>query len=248
MVARDLSEEEHPDPHPPSRYSLDRAWWWDGEQWQPIEGGSDGPEGEPEASPPPPRPERRLGPLIGFGAIFLALALIALGSALWPSLSSRQHPQGARTATPTAHASATPSAHPTARPSPSVTPSQGQAGQRYVQVVVTGSQRMTPQIDAVNQACGGQTDLNKCRSSLVGLQSAARDFRQALSSTPAPACLQPVDVELRQGLDLFDQGTSASIAGIDANDPQRLVDGMNLVGQANDHLGKAGTRAKASSC
>lgn len=117
-----------------------------------------------------------------------------------------------------------------------------------MQVVVTGAQRMGPEIDAVNQTCSSQSDLAGCRTSLVGLQSATRDFRQALASAPAPACLQPVDTELRQGLDLFDAGTSASIAGIDAQDPQRLVDGMQLVQQANGHLGQASTRAQSANC
>jgi hypothetical protein len=113
---------------------------------------------------------------------------------------------------------------------------------------VTGAQRITPPIDAVDATCSGEVDPGRCRASLVGLQGATRDFRQALSGTPAPSCLKPVDTQLRQGLDLFDQGTSTSIAAIDAHDAQRLVDGMRLVQSANDHLGQASALAQSAQC
>lgn len=233
----------------PSRYSADGKWWWDGEQWHAVETGPE-PVGP---APPPPRPGRAwpLGPLAIAGLI-VVLALVALVTALGPLL--QPDAGGHRTAqtTPTPTHRATPTSKPTPRAtprrSPSPSPSPRVSDGAYVATVVADANGMQKQIDAVDSACTGRAGLASCRPALVALQTSARGFRSDLDARPAPPCLRAMDGELRIGLGLFDQGSGVAIAGIDGQDPNQVVSGMQLIQQANAHLGRAVSQAQSASC
>jgi hypothetical protein len=107
---------------------------------------------------------------------------------------------------------------------------------------------MGGQIDAVNQHCGSPSSLPACRAALVALQGTVHDFEHDLGTVTAPSCLQPGDIELRQGLSLLDQGIASAIVGIDQGDPGRISSGMQVIQQAGVHLNNATGHAQSASC
>jgi hypothetical protein len=250
--------EEESSKQPPSRYSADGNWWWDGEQWQSMEGRADG-SMEPA---PPYEPLGEGRPLLPLGVLAIGLALaasVALVSVVAsmagarlpfeaPWASHSPAPRGTPTPSPTVSPTRSPSPRASVRPSPSPSPDQAAQAARYVQTVVNDAQRMNGQIDAVNHGCDTQSSLSTCRGALVALQGSVHDFEHDLSGLTAPVCLQSTDGQLRAGLALFDQGIGSAIGGIDRSDPSQVSSGMQTIQQAGDHLNQATAHAQSASC
>jgi hypothetical protein len=95
----------------PRQYSPDGKWWWDGQQWQPVEPGP--------AQPPqqPPRSKRRRWPWFAAGAVVLVVLFSVCIAAIANSSGGQQ--KAASTATPAAQAATakTATAAPAAAPS-----------------------------------------------------------------------------------------------------------------------------------
>jgi hypothetical protein len=234
-----------------SRYSADGKWWWDGEQWVPMDS-KPGPMEEFKASYEPSVRRRWLFPFWVLAAGLIITAVLALIAAT-ASLAGLQLPFGGKGVShvthpsPTVHARPSPSLAPSPRPTPSPSSGQSQAT-RYIQLVSNDAQRMNGQIDAVNRVCANQSNLPACRAALVGLQNAVHDFERDLAATEPPKCLQSTDGELRQGLGLFDQGVGTAISGIDQGQPNRTTSGIQSIQQGNDHLNRASSLAQSASC
>jgi hypothetical protein len=258
---------------PPSRYSGDGRWWWDGEQWQPVEGIApverDVALVTVDTSTPARGTEagrRSLGRSL-LVAGMVTLALIALATAVWPpGVSSpisylnqgavrRDAPRPAASATPTA--SAAPKARATPRPtatpahatSPrgSATPAVSPA-QRYRSAVAVGGRELTVSIDGAGTACAPPANLATCRMALQSLQDQVATYRGQLDGAHGPACMSAPDAQLRQALGLLDQGAAQAATGIDRSSPDQILGGSHLIQQAAQQMGSARQQVDTAAC
>lgn len=242
---------------PPSRYSEDGRWWWDGEQWQPVEGAppvergvalvavetKDAGREEKEEDERP----RSLGASLVVAGLVTA-SLFALATAIWPPGTISPLPylnQGSvRREITTAPAVPTSPA-----PTPTATATATVSGaQRYRDAVAQGGKALSTQIDAAGTDCAPPANLGSCRGALVSLRQQVATYRSELDAAHAPACMSAADGQVRHALDLLDGGASQAVTGIDDATADQIMAGSRLVQQASQQMSAARRQVDAAQC
>jgi hypothetical protein len=251
---------------PPSRYSADGRWWWDGEQWQPVERSHLPVPVEPPRRArreprwrwrPPrvrvrlPRPSRAQLVAAALLGAAMALAMVlpppaALLRLRPPALPSVRLPLPTATPTPRPAATPRPTATPTRTPKPTPTPTDRSA--RYRHAAADGAARVGARIDAVDQGCTAPANLAVCRAALVALHAEVATANTQLNEAGTPSCLGPADVALRRALTAIDGAGQGTIAGIDAGDPGPIVTGVQAVDGGRAALAAAVQQAQTAAC
>lgn len=222
---------------PPTRYSADGRWWWDGEQWKAV-----------DTSPPPPEDDGTYPSLRAAGSgrqrlvvtTVLAIVVILVVLALWLVGTHFALPSSP----PTPTTVSTPATTPRATPSAAATQA---AVTRYRRAVASGMNTIGIRADAVDRDCAAPADLATCRSALVALGKANGDLRGSLAS-PAPACLAPAAARLRAAIGAMDRAESTAVAGIDQGQPAAIEGGLTAVGTSRQQMLTASGQVSASAC
>ncbi|HEX4212509.1 MAG TPA: hypothetical protein VIA06_04165 [Candidatus Dormibacteraeota bacterium] len=221
---------------PPTRYSADGRWWWDGEQWKAVD--TTPPAAEDDGTYPSLRSAGSARQRLVVTTV-LAVLVILIVLALWLVGTHLALPSSRATPTPI------PTSTPTPRPTPSAAAVQA-AVARYRRAVTAGTNAVTGRAQTVDRDCAVPADLATCRSALVALGKADVRFRSSL--TPAPDCLAGADTRLRAAIGAMDRAESTAVAGIDQGQPATIEGGLAAVGTGRQQLVASSGQVDAASC
>lgn len=220
------------------RYSADGKWWWDGEQWRPVEQGI-APTPYNPLEPRSIRRWRRRVVLLGV-AIFLVLAGVVLATAIRPG--------GVRIALPNPTAThRSPASSPSTRPSPALTAAQQEA-RRYRVVADGGGNQVKERSATVVKSCTAPANLAVCRSAMIALEGTEASAAGRLATMGVPACLTGPDAQQRAALAALDRAARQAVSGIDQPDPGQIVAGVTAVKQAEQDREAAQQQVDAAAC
>jgi len=236
----------------PPQYSPDGRWWWNGRAWVrvtwPVQGWAGAPD--PYAGEEEEEPRRRTPAVLWVGVIALAALLLLAFGASFLTWARLQVPGIGGLARPTAPATAAPAAPDT--PAPTATPQSGSSGtDAYQQVVTSDAARFQAAGQAVADRCSADAlarGTGRCRGALQSLDDSVQRFQSDLAATPAPACLQPADAQLRAALAEYHQGIQQELNGIDHQDLVAVTAGAATLGDAGSHAQSAAGLLQNSSC
>jgi hypothetical protein len=223
---------------PPTRFSADGRWWWDGEQWKAV-----------DETPPAPEDDGVYPSLRTSGSgrhrltlvVALAVLVVLVVLALWLIGTRLALPQPSRGARPTS----TPSARP--RPSPTAS-GQRSSVQRYRQLVASAMSTDQSRVATLDRDCAAPANLAVCRSALVALGKADAEFSLTLEGHPAPSCLRSAAATLGSAIAAQNQAESTAVAGIDRGRVGSIESGLAALGTAHQQLGAAAAQVNAATC
>ena len=218
------------------RYSADGKWWWDGEQWRPVERSIAFTPYNP-LEPQGVRRWRRKVLLVGV-TLFLVAAAAVLATAIRPGGARIPLPRPVST-----HRAPSPSA----RPTPTLSAAQ-QAAAHYRVVSDRGGGQVKQRTATAIKSCTAPANLAVCRASLVALQGTESALAGRLAAGTVPSCLAGPDGRQRTALGAMDRGARQAVSGIDQQDPGQIVVGMAAVKQAEQDREAAQRQADVAVC
>lgn len=251
---------------PPSRHSADGKWWWDGEQWQPVDASRlPVQQEEPKTAlvpraprtwpkPKPPPRHQIMAMALTLAAIVLAFGLpppeaLPMPSLHLPSVRLPSVHLPLPAATPRPSPTHAPSPSPSAHPSKPATPPPNRRVDAYRAAATAGGVQLRARIDEVDRGCTAPANLAVCRAALIALQREIAQTRVQLDAIGSPPpCLSAADGALHRVLDDLDSAAAGTVAAIDAGDPGRIVSGVQAVDQGRPPLDSALQQVQTGAC